>query len=229
MRNQAREKPNREFNEAHFIETVKRYRGKEFKVDELAHKKSERTTFNLSKEAIDSLEWLASHAEVKVKEVIDQAIQRCMEILTGEKDEWGDEQAIFKKLTTPRKDPKTRKTYVISLGDIRVLNNLSSNFKIQRDMIMETVIIDYALFVKKSVQKRIQKYQLAYDKLLELGDMLDDINAEVEILLGEDDPIAQNVYTAMSNIVDDAIPNLKKAIEDGKPLKPMRPIQVTFR
>lgn len=216
-----------EFSKVHFFEAFNEYRGKKFKLGELAHRKSEQTTFSLSEGAIESIERLATDAEVKVKEVIDQALERGMENLTGVSNEWGDEQAIFQKLTTPRDDPKKRKTYVISLGALRLLNNLSSNFKIPRDMIMETIILDYAHFVKKSNEKRIQKYQLLYDKIIELHEMVESVWDEAETLLGTDDPITDNLYY-MYYYGSETHQNLEKALQDGKPLKPIERIEVKF-
>lgn len=219
MKNQTRKNPKKlSGSVTEFSKTLELYKGKDFKYG-LSDKKSERTTFNLGKEAIESLDWLAIHAEVKVKEVIDQAIEHCMETLTGEKDGWEDEKAIFQKMTNAREGPKTRKTYVISLGAVRLLNNLSSNLKIPRDMIMETIILDYALFVKKFNEKRIQKYQLYYPKIIKSLEMLEDVWDEGEVLLGEDDPIAETVGYAQYYL-DEVRQKMEKAIEDGKPLKP---------
>jgi len=214
-----------EFSKSYFFDVLEKYKGQKFKLRELAHRKSDQTTFNLGKEAIESLEWVASHAEVKVKEVIDQAIEHCMEILTGEKDEWGDSQAIFQKMTGAREGPKTRKTYVISLGALRLLNNLSANFKIPRDMIMETIIIDYALFVKKFNEKRIQKYHIAYDKIIESLEIIERVWDEVETLLGVDDPITDNLYYVYYYL-GEAQQNLEKVLQDGKPLKPIKRIEL---
>jgi len=207
-----------------FSNALERYKGKDFKYG-LSDKKSERTTFNLAKEAIESLEWLASHAEVKVKEVIDQAIEHYMEILTGSEEDRGDVESLFQKLMTSRGGPQTRKTYVISLGAIRLLNNLASNFKIPRDMIMETIIIDYSLFVKKANEKRIQKYQLLYDKIIELREMIESVWDEAETILGPDDPITDNLFT-MDYYGSEAHQNLEKVLQDRKPLKPIRRIEL---
>lgn len=209
-----------------FSNALERYKGKDFKYG-LSDKKSERTTFNLGEEAIDSLGWLASHAGVKVKEVIDQANEHWMGMLSGKKDESWNDQAFFQKLTTIREGLKTRKTYVISLGAVRLLNNLSSNFKIPRDMIMETIIIDYALFVKKSNEKRIQKYQLIYDKTIELLEIVDSVSDEAETLLGGDDPISDNFFYAQYYI-SEARQNIEKALKDGKPLKPVQRLKLTL-
>jgi hypothetical protein len=214
-----------EFSKVHFFEAFKKYRGEKFKLGELAHRKSEQTTFSLSKEAIESIERLSTDAEVKVKEVIDQALERGMENLTGVSNEWGDEQAIFYKLTTPREDSKTRKTYVISLGALSLLNNLSLNFKIPRDMIMETIVIDYALFVKKSNEKKIQQYQLFYDRIIELNEIIERVLAEGEKLLGADDPITDNL-DYMQYYASEAYQNIEKVLQDGKPLKPIRRIEL---
>lgn len=86
---------------------------------------------------------------------------------------------------------------------------------------METITFDYNLFVKKSIQKRIIKYQLAYEKIIELGEMAEMVYGEVGALLGEDDPITGYIYFAMSYIVDEAITSLGKVIEEGNPLKPI--------
>jgi hypothetical protein len=89
---------------------------------------------------------------------------------------------------------------------------------------METIIID---FDKKYNEIKIKKYQLAYYKVIVLGDMAESVYAEVEALLGEDDPITEKVYFGMSNIVDDAVIMLEKVIEERKPLKPRQSLKMT--
>ena len=148
-------------------------------------------------------------------------------MLSGKKDESWNDQAFFQKLTTIREGLKTRKTYVISLGAVRLLNNLSSNFKIPRDMIMETIIIDYALFVKKSNENIIEKYQLIYDKTIELLEIVDSVSDEAETLLGGDDPISDNFFYAQYYI-SEARQNIEKALKDGKPLKPVQRLKLTL-
>ncbi|MGA7562369.1 MAG: hypothetical protein WBW55_04110 [Desulfobaccales bacterium] len=196
-------------------------KGNDYKFD-LSNKKSERTTFKLSEESIKSLEWLANHGEVKIKEVIDLAIEHWMDNLIEAKEEWPGQHTIFQKLITSREKFKARKTYVISLGAIRLLNNLSLNFKIKRDIIMETIIIDYAHFIRKYEQKKLPNYQLALNKLLDFAEKIEGVCADIKALVGKDDPITEYVYYATSHIVDDAIPKLEKVVEEGRPLKPRK-------
>lgn len=94
---------------------------------------------------------------------------------------------------------------------------------------METITFDYDFFVKKSIQKRIIKYQLAYDKIIELGEMAEMVYGEVKALLGEHDPIMEYLYFAMSYIVDEAITSLEEVIEGGNPLKPIINPRVTLK
>ncbi len=94
---------------------------------------------------------------------------------------------------------------------------------------METTIIDYAVFIKKSNERIIQKYQLAYDKVIALSDMAESVYAEVEELLGEDDPITEKVYFGMSNIVDEAIIMLEKVIEERTPMKLLKNPHITLK
>lgn len=94
---------------------------------------------------------------------------------------------------------------------------------------MGTIIIYNDIFVKKSNEKRIQKYKLAYDKIINCEQKLEKLYKEVEFLLGEYDPITNNVSFAMSYIVDEAIPYLKKIIDTGKPLQLIKPLNVTFK
>ena len=69
---------------------------------------------------------------------------------------------------------------------------------------METVIVDYDIFVRKSNERRIQKYKLVYDQVISLGEMAESVYAKVKAILGEDDPVTEMVYCGMSRIVDDA-------------------------
>jgi hypothetical protein len=93
---------------------------------------------------------------------------------------------------------------------------------------MKTAIVDYAHFVKKSNEKRIQKYQLFPDKIIKLCEVLESIWEEAETLLGADDPISDNLDYAQYYL-SEAQQNLEKVSQDGKPLKPIKRLEVKFK
>jgi hypothetical protein len=171
--------------------------------DELAGKKSERTTFSLSQAAINHLDNLSEVSETKIKDLIDHLIKDfAVKNLTGEKNDWGDIEEISNQLTKLSEGMKIRKTYVISSSSLSLLNMLSKILKIERNIVMGNVIISYSVFREKLVAKKYDKYEKAY---LLLKHIADEAGAKLEQLsidlkLNDNDPLMAEINNAISHI-----------------------------
>ena len=92
----------------------------EFKIDEMKQKRSTRTTFNISEEAHNALNWLSKYYKITMKEVFDSACDKdgfvgmAINIVKRESDDKtknGDDLISF---LLAENLSKIRKTYVTS-------------------------------------------------------------------------------------------------------------------
>jgi hypothetical protein len=200
-----------------FLKALSEYRGSNFRIEDLLDKRSERTTFNLSSEAIEAINWLSKHSGTQIKDVFDHVLERCVANLTGNENDWGDEEAIYNKLTKDRDNPKTRKTYVISRGTLRKLNKLSISLEIARDVIMENSVIDFFEYIKKSTKIRNEKYQIVLDKFFELESISTELLHNTEPIFSDEDRITELIWDVIAAIRT-ATYELKNAIDNDVPL-----------
>jgi hypothetical protein len=171
--------------------------------DQLAGKKSERTTFSLSQEAINHLDNLSEVSETKIKDLIDHLIKDfAVKNLTGEKNDWGDIEEISNQLTKLSEAKKIRKTYVISSGSLNLLNMLSKILKIERNIIMENTIVIYVNFRKRLIEKKYGKYEktilLLQEIANEAGEKLEQLKNALN--LNDNDPLTDAIDMAISHI-----------------------------
>ena len=178
--------------------------------------KSERTTFSLSQETIDHLENLSKVSGTKIKDLLDDLVKDiAFKNIRGEKNDWGDIDEISEKLTNITKGIKIRKSYVISSGSLSLLNNLSKILKIERNILMENIIISYVRFREKLIAKRYGKYETAYNELWEIWDDATDRIQQliIKLNLKKDDPLKEGVGDPMGHFWD-MLDRLKTLIEN---------------
>jgi hypothetical protein len=133
---------------------------------ELSEKKSERTTFKLSKEASDDLEWLQKQYRLSAKELFDFL---CSKIITSSEDlllECIRQTANEKAKVT--KDSSIRKTYVLSRGSIRTLTEISKQNKLSRDKLISNLICSFKEMVKEDLKNEQKRQQQALDLIKNL-------------------------------------------------------------
>jgi hypothetical protein len=204
--------------------------------DELAGKKSERTTFSLSQEAINHLDNLSEVSETKIKDLIDHLIKDfAVKNIAGEKNDWGDIEEISSQLTKLNEAKKIRKTCVISRSSLSLLNMLSKILKIERNIVMENVIIGYSVFREKLINKKYEKYekiyllleQIAYEADVKLTQL------SIDLKLNDNDPLKDVINRAIGEIYNQyenlspLIRNRQKIIEYEENIK-KSDIVVTF-
>lgn len=190
--------------------------------DELAGKKSERTTFSLSQEAISHLDNLLEVSETKIKDLIDHLIKDfAVKNLTGEKNDWGDIEEISNQLTKLSKAKKIRKTYVISSGSLNLLNMLSKILKIERNIIMENTVIIYVDFRKRLIESKYENYKKLYLLLQDIAHEAEEklLQLQNALNLDDNDPLTNAIDMAISEIYNpfetlmELIDNRQKIIE----------------
>ena len=180
---------------------------------------SVRTTFRLSAEALEGLEWLAGHSGITKKDTIDELCE-WLDVLN--KDTFlklcqGNE--LLKKLSEEHGGDLVRKTHVISDRTRRTLEKTAKDYEMSRDDLLENLILIVKLLIEKSEEERLSKHRKALEMIKDFQTQAEDFESELHTLLGDDDPIYERfgfVIIDLDNIVRD----IEKEQKDGSPIDP---------
>lgn len=137
----------------------------------LSEKKSERTTFKLTKEATVDLEWLQKQYQLSAKELFDYL---CSKLLKENNILLLDCIKLSSKdVSEEPKKSSIRKTYVLSRGSIKELTDISKQNELSRDMFVSNLISAFRGMVKHEIEEEQAKQKL-------LNELLNKFNAEAK-------------------------------------------------
>ncbi len=184
---------------------------------------SVRTTFRLSAEALEGLEWLARQSGVTKKETFDELcnwldVLKKKDVLnTFLKLREGHE--LLKKYSGKHRGDLIRKTYVISHQARRTLEKTAKDYEMRRDDLLENLILIVKFLIEKSEEERLSKHREALGMIEDFRTQAEDFESELHTLLGGDDPIYERfgyVIIHLDNIAQD----IEKEQKDGTPIDP---------
>lgn len=161
--------------------------------DKAEGKRSTRTTFKLSQEAIDAKEWLGSYYDISQKDLIEIALN----LLEDQFIEYDD---LFEAAEEGLSEKETvRKTYVVTQDTKDRFTELAERYNgVSRDALVETAIQTFKFVTEKKIESheeilgRIEEF---YDKALSLEDDL--VNE-----LGSRDPLRKGFGRIVMRIGD---------------------------
>jgi hypothetical protein len=162
-----------------------------------------RTTFTLSKEGYEAIEWLSQNPRRTFKEVLEVL---CSELLVGKY-----EQRRLKAVEPPERsllskvmrmveevgqdsfDLSVRKTYVIGESFLETFKYLSKSYKIPRDF-----LVDCALRIQRKKQEKEKEelranYKEALEIIADCQSVIEDAGPKLIDLLPEDKEIASDI------------------------------------
>lgn len=172
-------------------------------------KQSVRTTFKLTQETIDYLKLRTQEDSITIKELLDSW---CSDLFDFFKAGLDSEETI-KRLEKVKDLPRFRKTYVINRRTFKLLNSISKEYNISRDMLIEQLVF----VIQKLIEwfnKRAEKSKKNYPKVIPIIEELSQKMSEVQkrldkLILVDDDPIYQRL-----NLIHMAVDNLISAIDE---------------
>ena len=178
----------------------------------LLEKQSTRTTFKLSKECIDSLDWLLNMTSLKPKEFFD--IIASDDILSKIINEITKDN-----LKAIAKHQNFRKTYVISKKALKTFNEMAKEKDVPRDLLVESLISIFVLFYKGNLEKEKEKEEKALRIVSNFWSEAGKIENKLKELLGDEHPIVTRfgyVIVLLMNL-DSAI---EEKLSNGTPIDP---------
>lgn len=176
-----------------------------------AKKESKRTTFKLSTESIQAIDWMTETFNFTAKEVFD---------LITNKNEFF-EAAV--KFSTEHDDSdikeQKRKTFVISKQALSILNNTSKNQEISRDLLVDKLILTYKSLMEKLLQKERESEEKALEIVSEFWSEAEKIQSQLSELLSEGNPILSR-FGLITVIIESLYSAIDSKISNGTPIDP---------
>jgi hypothetical protein len=131
---------------------------------------STRTTFNISKDAVNGLSWLADYYGATQKRILNHVLR----VLGSMKDE----EAVAEAVQEVSPDNPVRKSVAIDPDTRTGLNDMSDEMDVSRDRLIEVGIQLAKFFAEKNMEKQredLDKIRKFYEKADELeGELRDD-------------------------------------------------------
>ena len=166
----------------------------------LSEKQSVRTTFKLSEDCINAIDWLLKTNNLKPKELFDLICSNNDLVNLAAEAAKINEKNISAKYK--------RKTFVISKRVLRLLNKKSEEHTISRDLIVEKLILLFKALLEKHTEEEKQKEEKALSIISDFWSKAEKIENKLKDLLDDDNPILDRF-----GVVIVIIMNLVSAIE----------------
>lgn len=169
-----------------------------------AKKESKRTTFKLSKQSLNAIDWIVETYNKSAKEVFniihdiyasDDFRKLLFDFAGNNENEEG--QVI-----------RERKTFVIDKHTLNQLNRISKNENIQRDVLVEKMVILYKALLEKHLEDEEKNEHKALEIISKFWAEAEKVESKLIKLLSDDNPIQSRYGTILIIIA-----NLHSAIE----------------
>ena len=178
----------------------------------LRGRQSVRATFRLSEACIDAISILSAQLGIKQKSVFDHLME---------------DAQILKDLASELENSeidrheRIQKTFVISRRSLSFLDTISSEYDTPRDALVE-YSVRRLLPIINNERKKHEKRKVILAEISNHFEKGRKLLSKAEEMLGTDDPIVNNLKTAMSvykNVLDD----ITGFIEKGKIIEKFQP------
>ncbi len=184
---------------------------------------SVRTTFRLSAEALEGLEWLARQSGVTKKETFDELcnwldVLKKKNVLNKETFlKLRETHELLKKYSGKHRGDLIRKTYVISDQARRTLEKTAKDYKVSRDDLLGNLILLVKGLIEAHEKKRLSNHAAALKMIDDFWHKAEDLESKLHELLGDDDPIYERfgmVVTGLMALSQD----IEAEQKDGTPI-----------
>jgi hypothetical protein len=178
----------------------------------LRGRQSVRATFRLSEACIDAISILSAQLGIKQKSIFDHLM---------------DDAQVLKDMASELENSgfdrheRIQKTFVISRRSLSFLDTISSEYDAPRDALVETSV-RRLLPIIANERKKHEKRKVILAEISNHFEKGRKLLSKSEEMLGTDDPIVNNLKTAMSvykNVLDD----ITGFIEKGRIIEKFQP------
>lgn len=176
-------------------------------------KRSVRTKFKLSEDAIVAREWLASYWDMTQKEVAKRVAKITNRFLSGS-ESWEE----FAELAYNRHGELTRKAHVVSKETRDFLGQTAEKLNLTRDHFFDASLRLVHIMVQQKRKKQIERHKELLPVLDELRSHTKEVYSEVEARIDDDDPLAGTTIFGKLKHLENIVSAIKEEIRKGEPL-----------
>jgi len=171
---------------------------------DLRGRQSVRATFKLTEMAINAVNIVSTHLGIKQKSLFDHLIDDTQSLNVIAKEVRSD---VFNELE------RVQKTYVISRKTLSCLGEASKKFAAPRDALVEYCIQRLLPIIREEREKHRKRKEIL-SELTEYLEQGEEILNNARKLLGEEDPVYNNLENAMT-VTRNVQKNIKSFVERG--------------
>jgi hypothetical protein len=171
---------------------------------DLRGRQSVRATFKLTEMAINAVTIVSTHLGIKQKSLFDHLIDDTQSLDVIAKEVRSD---VFNELE------RVQKTYVISRKTLSCLGEASKRFAAPRDALVEYSIQRLLPIIKEEREKHRKRKEIL-SELTEYLEQGEEILKKSRKLLGEEDPVYNNLENAMT-VTRNVQKSIKSFVERG--------------
>lgn len=170
-----------------------------------------RVKFRMMDSTFSDLKWLADYFHVSQKELLDD--------LAGNESLLDDMAKTASKVDDVDRSIFSRKTKVISNGSLNNLKKAADKYGVTRDIIVELLIHMLSKGIKEEIKSMEDVHKSALKVINELWNTIEEYEAKLKKLLGEDDPIVSRMGI-IYNVAMNLSAAIESELEDGTPIDP---------
>lgn len=171
---------------------------------------SVRTTFSLSREAIDTLDRLADRTGKTLKDLL-------REVLELSRFTWDDHTARFRQIADSLTiEEETRKSMAVHPETRKGLNDLANKSGISRNCLVEVGIRLAKLVTEEAIQKKIDPHEEILPDLNGLADHVEEVRAKFDPA-EDNDPIDSALFGVLRKI-ENMIADIEQEVRSGAPM-----------
>jgi len=184
--------------------------------------KVSRTTFRITQEANEALDWLTEHYNTTLKSLIDIL---CLNI-PGDSSTELDESTFLSSIVKHVKDTdlkklnrSVRRTIVVSHKSLKTLNDLAKRTQIPRDILVDQGVRLLKGVVEFGKEEEKKKHEKAFEIINEFYESADDLSRRLLEMLGDEDPIVQR-FGYVTVLIDNLHSAIRAELNKGEPIDP---------
>lgn len=174
-------------------------------------KDSKRTTFKLSKKALDAFDWITEVYGINTKEVFDllcsaQELEKYVIKFVKEQGEIDTKNWI-------------RKTFVIDKQSLTYLNKISNTHGLSRDLMIEKMILFYQALLEKHLEEVKENEKEALKIISSFWDESQNSMEKLIQLLDDNHPIRSR-FGIIQIIIENLHSAITSKLSEGTPIDP---------
>lgn len=176
-------------------------------------RQSVRTTLNLKEEALEAKEWLSSYYGISQKALLDLVLEVLKECFNPDEEGLLTKEEVLEMVSNRSSSNTTRKSHAVSRETRTRLTDLSEEYDVSRDGLIEIGL----KLLKAFVQVQIQRHEEVLEQIEAYYERGQKLEEKLQEDLGSEDPVRDGFSRVMLSL-EMLQSQIEEEIEHGSPI-----------